>query len=182
MRGTARAALLAAAIATATVSDTAHNAHSTGPADPDHTAIVVFTGALNRITEGTKLYAKGKGSILFITGIDMNTAPYQKLADMGEFSQFSVDNKAINTYENGVATRDWLKGRDIKRIILVTSDFHMERSLAVLKRELHGSKIHIDTHAVESNIPHTAKRWERLKTMATVYLGISRIPGTQLSI
>jgi len=45
------------------------------------------------------------------------------------------DPTSLNTYENAVNVRKILQGRDIQRVLLVTSAMHMPRSLLIFAKQ-----------------------------------------------
>lgn len=139
MRGTARAALLAAAIATATGGETASDAQS-HYIDPDRTAIVVFTGNENRIAAGLRMYMNGAAPRLFITGNDEFRGTLNFLQDYNipitrPLDGIVFDREARDTIENARNASVWMAQQRIQRVYLVTSDFHMSRSLRLLREE-----------------------------------------------
>lgn len=182
MRGYARTALLAAGLACLPPDHTSVRADSIGTVTPDSTAIVVFAGERRRVSEGVRLLNAGAGSRLFITGIDADDAALRAVSGLDDTDTLALDHAALNTYENGTMTRAWLRDKNINRVILVTSDFHMKRSLAILRHELRNLPVQVVPSPVASSISPVERRWERLKTLATIYLHFRHIPGQQLSI
>lgn len=101
--------------------------------------IVVFTGSDERIGEGLKLLAKGKGGRMLISGVYSRTNRRQLSAlypGAGELFRCCVDLgwKARNTIGNAAETKSWMEKRGMKSIIVVTSDVHMPRSLMETRR------------------------------------------------
>ena len=108
-----------------------------GPAD----AIVVLTGAERRIDEGVRLLRGGLGRRLLISGINAHTRPkhLKHLAMPGEaLFDCCVDfgYVARDTVGNADETMAWVNHHRFKRLIVVTSSYHMPRSLAELGRVL----------------------------------------------
>lgn len=106
------------------------------PAAPDQTtdAIVVLTGGLGRIETGLALFAAGKASHLFISGVDKTTT-MDHILDRWDNSValppccITLGDKATTTVENAQEVREWLENKDYTSIRLVTSDFHIDRSM-----------------------------------------------------
>lgn len=172
MKGNARIAMAAVATCLLVGDSTGSGSQHI---DPAHTAVIVFTGDERRIAEGLDLYRRGMAAHIFVTGIDLKRSSYAGALNPGSF-----DIRAVNTGENGLAVRDWLQDKNISRIILVTSGFHMARSRTVLERTI-DPRINITSHPVDGAVSTQVLRWEYLKRIAT-WLGLNRIPGVQLSI
>lgn len=105
-------------------------------------AIVVLTGVSNRITVGSNLLIAGLANRLLITGVNpdqtLKSLMYSKC--FGELSSAQKDcieaktdlgYTAHDTVGNAIETKVWLQGKNIHTIRLVTSDYHMYRSLLV---------------------------------------------------
>ena len=96
-------------------------------------AIVVLTGGRNRIGEAVKLLNNGLADKLFISGVEKGVT----LNQIARTQHFSVrpDKKIIigsastNTLENARETTDWINQNNISSIRLVTSNYHLPRSL-----------------------------------------------------
>lgn len=123
--------------------------------------IVVLTGGRYRISEGVKLLNSGMARELFISGVEKNTS----LAEIGKKQaidfqngrEISVDKKSTNTVENAEETRQWLKKHHIKSIRLVTSNYHMPRSLTEFRYQ--NPELVMIPHPVFSD--YVDKKWWR---------------------
>lgn len=96
-------------------------------------AIIALTGGRNRIAEAVKLLEKGMADRLFISGVDKsisldNIRNTQHL-DFTQKLKIDVGHNASNTIENAQETAEWIKQNNIKSIRLVTSNYHLSRSL-----------------------------------------------------
>lgn len=122
-------------------------------------AIVVLTGGRYRISEGMKLLNSGLAPELFISGVEKNTSLAEigkkQAIDFNNGREISVDKKSTNTVENAEETREWLKRHRIKSIRLVTSNYHMPRSLAEFR--YHNPGLKIIPHPVFSD--YVAREW-----------------------
>ena len=104
-------------------------------------AIVVLTGSDNRIPEGIKLLSRGKARRLLISGVNPATKR-KELVDLAPGSKHlflccvDLGREARDTVGNANETGQWVKERQFKSLIVVTSSFHMPRSLAELRRAL----------------------------------------------
>lgn len=105
-------------------------------------AIIVLTGARGRIDAGLELLSKNQAKALFISGVG-------KRADLDDLSKhlpsFPLDKignlrpniylgyLANSTKENASESLEWIKKNNYKKIILVTSNFHILRSIYLFK-------------------------------------------------
>lgn len=113
-----------------------------GLASKNLEALVVITGDRNRIPKALELLQSRPQSWLLISGISKRTS----LAEVASLSEDSlkndvrlwerivVDSNATSTVENAEETEKVLRTRSIDHMILITSDYHMLRALAVFKR------------------------------------------------
>lgn len=104
----------------------------------EHTdAIAVLTGGRNRITEAVRLFNNKEADHLFISGVEKNTS----LRDILKKSNLVVYNpggvelghKATNTVENALEIKEWIEKNDIRSLRLITSNYHIPRSLAEIE-------------------------------------------------
>ncbi|MDR3681522.1 MAG: YdcF family protein [Flavipsychrobacter sp.] len=105
-----------------------------------------FNLAADRFIQGVKLYKQGAVSHVLVSGGNGNLVPgayhegawaAQQLAAVGlPADAILVENNSRNTLENGAFTRQLLAEKDLQPpYVLVTSGFHMRRSLLVFSRE-----------------------------------------------
>ena len=100
---------------------------------------VEFNDSGDRLHYATKLYNAGKAPKILLSGGNVVIQPSMKpnatysatlLTEWGvPASAIIIEGKSRNTQENAIETLALLEGRD-PRIILVTSAFHMRRSVA----------------------------------------------------
>lgn len=138
---------------------------------PDNTlepadAVVALTGGRNRIAEAVRLYNKGLGKVLIISGV----APHVSLEDLEKQNntvvkradgQVILGSEATNTIENAIEVSEIIRRRGILSVRLVTSYYHMPRS----KQEIlaHNPDLKIIMHPVYSeNV--SSKWWRRPKS------------------
>lgn len=119
------------------------NAVTREPELQDVTAdgIVVLTGGQTRIVEAAKLLEDKRGQRLLISGVNQKTgrASLIKISRLDEkVFNCCVDlgYAALDTVGNAAETRRWAEALGYTRLIVVTSGFHMPRSLAELAREM----------------------------------------------
>lgn len=112
------------------------------PATPNADAVVALTGGSGvRIAAGVALVEAGAAPLMLITGInpEVTNADIAKLGG-GPPALYecciSFDRKAKTTLGNGKETARWATAGGHKRLIIVTSNYHMPRSLIVLSRAM----------------------------------------------
>ncbi len=122
-------------------------------------AIIVLTGAKGRIDAGLQLLSFDYGKHLFISGVGQNVP----LKDLSKFlssfssdyvetlkSSITLDHFADSTEGNAIESMEWIKNNGYKKIILVTSNYHMPRSLRLFKNSM--PNIEIIPYPVVNNI------------------------------
>lgn len=101
-------------------------------------AIVVLTGGTKRITQAVELFEQGVGEKLFISGVNPDISD-QALQSVSGASQKTFDcciilgRKAKDTIGNGKEIAEWASEMGYKKLVVVTSNYHMIRSLHELK-------------------------------------------------
>ncbi len=123
------------------------------PEDPAD-AIVVLTGASDmRLKEGMRLLERRKGRRLFISGVNREVKR-NELLPVTEGSKrlynccVDLGYEAENTVGNAHEIADWAEGHEFTTLIVVTSDYHMPRSLLELKADM--PKAHFIPYPVPS--------------------------------
>jgi uncharacterized SAM-binding protein YcdF (DUF218 family) len=134
-------------------------------------AIVVLTGGELRLVAGARLLTEGRGSRLLISGVNRHTSRDDLMRISGLSDRLfgcCVDiDFAEHTTGNADETRAWAAARRFSKLIIVTSSYHMPRSLAELGRVMPG--VVLVPHPVVSNKFH-ARRWWRDAHTARVLL------------
>src|SRR5262249_45958954 len=109
----------------------------------DRTAdgIVVLTGRASRISDAVELLATKHGKRLLITGVYPTTTAAAIARLVPEHQQLvndkvDLDHSAVNTVGNAIQTRDWAKHHQFKSLIVVTSNYHMPRTMVELAHQL----------------------------------------------
>ncbi len=105
---------------------------------------IELTGSADRLTDSILLYKAGKGNYLLFTGgsgiifeQESKEATFAKqfLLSFGiPEDKILLESESRNTFENGLYSKKILDDKQLKRIILVTSAFHMKRSVAIFKK------------------------------------------------
>ena len=132
--------------------------------------IIVLTGRKGRVQLGFDLIQKGLGKKLFITGVH----PTVKMSTLLSGQQIEknplkfnivpyLGYKARNTYENAQEAAEWIKEHDIQSIRLVTTNYHMKRSLFHFQQCL-SSTILIIPHPIAEHLEWNIKTFNLLWT------------------
>lgn len=103
--------------------------------------IVVLTGRASRISDAIELLAAKRGKRLLITGVYPTTTAAAIARLVPEHQRLvseavDLDHSAVNTVGNAIQTRNWAKANDFKSLIVVTSNYHMPRTLVELEHQL----------------------------------------------
>ncbi len=159
------------------------------PGEQRTDAIVVLTGGAARLATALRLLDQNKADRLLISGVSPNASKASLLQAvlpaMPDAAQASanwqgidlqmlfdccvdLDYEAANTEGNAVETADWVAQHHVKTIRLVTSNYHMPRSLAEFRRRLPG--VTILPHPVRSETMRVEDWWRR-STAAAFLLG-----------
>ncbi len=107
------------------------------PADPRAEGIVVLTGGAARIDGALQLLAEGRADRLLISGVNpmvtRETLATTVAGDLRSILECCVDlDHARDTIENAAEARRWAGKRGFASLIVVTSDYHMPRTMAEL--------------------------------------------------
>lgn len=125
-------------------------------------AIVVLTGGELRLMAGARLLKEGRGARLLISGVNAQTSreDLRRLSGLPPrlfSSRVDVDYAAHTTSGNADETKAWARSRGYTKLIVVTSSYHMPRSLIELRRTMPG--ITLVPHPVVSSKIHAARWW-----------------------
>jgi uncharacterized SAM-binding protein YcdF (DUF218 family) len=108
-------------------------------------AIVALTGGAQRIGDAIDLLERGYGKRLLITGVNERTSRDQiARLNPGQRRLFEccvdLDYRARNTIGNAIETRRWMQDNGFRSLIVVTSNYHMPRTLTELDHVLPGAR------------------------------------------
>ncbi len=110
-------------------------------------AIVVLTGDRGRIEQGFFLAQKKLANQILISGV--GTEKDQFYSEQFKHPGLTLGYEAKNTVENAEEVREWVEKRKIHSLYLVTSDYHMARSLFELQSQM--PQVVITPHPVVSD-------------------------------
>lgn len=139
---------------------------------PRADAIVVLTGGDLRLRAGARLLKEGRGARLLISGVNPQTSreDLRRLSGLPArlFSaRVDIDYAAHTTSGNADETKAWAKSWGYTRLIVVTSSYHMPRSLIELRRTM--PDITLLPHPVVSNKVHAARWWRDFFTARVLF-------------
>lgn len=103
--------------------------------------IVALTGGAERLSDALRLLAAGGGKRLLISGVHPATTENELARaqpDYAPWARCCVDlgRRALNTAGNAVETKRWVERHQFRSLIVVTSGYHMPRTMMELAREM----------------------------------------------
>jgi uncharacterized SAM-binding protein YcdF (DUF218 family) len=114
---------------------------------------IQLAGGIDRLWHAVRLYKAGKAPRVILTGGNVfeqegmrgeSWYASQLLTEWGIPRQRLItETDSRNTYENAINTRPLLEAMNARRILLVTSGFHMPRALGVFRKSLSNTGIEI---------------------------------------
>jgi uncharacterized SAM-binding protein YcdF (DUF218 family) len=124
-----------------------HVGQMSTPEDPPAAdAIIVLTGGQARLDAALGLLKSGKGERLLISGVHPSTSSRMlQAATGGDIALFSccidIDRAALDTVGNAAESAKWVRGHAYGKVILVTNNYHMPRSLLEMGRLLDAEEL-----------------------------------------
>jgi len=119
--------------------------NSTAPSD----AILIFMGTNKRIEAGYELANKGVASRIVLSPA---TVKYRQSCDRKYALKDTVvhipEDQAISTFQNALYISRIINAHHLKTVTLVTSDYHMPRSLALMRLFLIGEGVKVQLNHV----------------------------------
>ncbi len=101
-------------------------------------AVVALTGGAERIGDAARLLTEGFGRRLLITGVNARTTAEEIAKREPQLRPLldccvDLDRRAMNTVGNALETAAWARRNALDSLVVVTSNWHMPRSLAELR-------------------------------------------------
>lgn len=99
-------------------------------------AVVVLTGGTNRIKTGLDLMQKTNANYMLISGVNKEVSQIELFPNESEenLKKITLGYEALDTVGNAQEIKSWIKGKNIKSILVVTSFYHMPRSIVEIKK------------------------------------------------
>jgi uncharacterized SAM-binding protein YcdF (DUF218 family) len=109
-------------------------------------AIVVLTGPGGRLEPAFALLQKGLSTRMFVTGVDKKLTKPELLKLLGDpppelAARIELGYRALDTRGNASETAAWFNSQNLKSMRLVTSGYHMRRSLLLFSRAMPDARI-----------------------------------------
>lgn len=124
-------------------------------------AIVVVSGAQNRIPYAIDLYRRGYASWIILSGATAgsSTSDAERMRQVAmkvgiSANKIILEEKATNTYENALFVKRIVVKKRFSNIILVTSPYHQRRAYETFKKVFGKRPIQLQ------NAPSTFSRWQ----------------------
>jgi len=125
-------------------------------------AIVVLTGGRGRALTGLELLRGGAAKVLIISGVDED-ADIDSIFPSGvskkERSLIALEKSSKSTYENALEVRELFLKKGLDSMLLITSEYHMQRAMLVFERVMPRS-VNIKEYPVESPVFNADRWWE----------------------
>lgn len=104
-------------------------------------AIIVLTGGGNRVNTGLDLIKDQKAKYLFISGVNPKVKPEELIAlwkgrKEETLPKITLGYTADNTATNAIESEEWIRRNNIHSVRLVTSNYHMARSLLIFHQKI----------------------------------------------
>jgi len=144
--------------------------------EPKADAIVVLTGGEERISVALGLLRQGGGRRLLISGVNPRTSAAAIRGQAGERRQLfeccvDIGREANDTTGNAEEARDWAVAHGYRTLIVVTSSYHMPRTLAEFARAM--PDLDLIPHPVVSRHMRDRSWWQHpaaLRLLASEYV------------
>lgn len=95
--------------------------------------IAVLTGGKGRIKLGLDLWRKNTDIKLIVSGVDKNFSVSSILPSATNADNIYLDKLSESTFQNSKEISKWIKIYNLKNINVVTSYYHIPRSMLLLK-------------------------------------------------
>lgn len=108
------------------------------PQDPTNSTdgIVIFTGGKTRLKVALTLFEQHQGQYLLISGVNPHSTLPKIVEQLPFRSRITLGYDALDTVGNAAETAAWAHTHQIKTLRLITSNYHMPRSLFELRHLL----------------------------------------------
>lgn len=133
--------------------------------------IVILTGTPSRLKAGFDLLKEIPNARLLVSGVNAKVTQETLRQATGQSSSLmdccvDLGRIARNTEGNAEETALWVKNHNINDVLVVTSAYHMPRSLVEFRRKM--PKTNLVSYPVESTTLNIAAWWTNLHTFIVV--------------
>jgi uncharacterized SAM-binding protein YcdF (DUF218 family) len=141
-------------------------------ATPRTDAIVVVTGGSQRVGDAIGLLGADRGARLLISGVNEKTSR-EELTRLNPAARdllaccVDLDYRARNTIGNAIETRRWVRQHGFKSVLVVTSNYHMPRTLAEFAHAMPG--LRLVAHPVVTDQLDSTGWWRRWATVKVLF-------------
>ena len=99
-------------------------------------SVIVLAGGKGRIQKGVELFLSLSAQYCVLAGVDkkFNRVAYFSKYGISDNPHIYIDNRSRRTLENAVESWRILEPLNVRSVLLVTSNYHMYRSLFVFKK------------------------------------------------
>jgi uncharacterized SAM-binding protein YcdF (DUF218 family) len=114
---------------------------------PQAEAVIALTGGVDRIADALEHLDAGRANRLLITGVHAGTSA-QKIAELQPAAKkhlaccIDIGHKALNTVGNADEAARWMEGHRFTSALVVTSSYHMPRTMLELGRRMPNVRLH----------------------------------------
>jgi uncharacterized SAM-binding protein YcdF (DUF218 family) len=129
--------------------------------------IVILTGGKDRIQTGMALFNKLQAKRILISGVDkavnLSVIKHKQLKGYDCIHHFTdIGYGAVNTFSNALESAVWVRNHGFQTIGLVTSRFHIPRSLWLFKKAMPETSIFpIVVDADDSSFFHLLREYHK---------------------
>lgn len=95
--------------------------------------IAIFTGGKTRLHVALDLFQQQKATYLLISGVNPESTLSQSIKTLPHHDHITLDYHALDTHGNAEQTARWATHYQINTLRLITSNYHMPRSLLELR-------------------------------------------------
>jgi uncharacterized SAM-binding protein YcdF (DUF218 family) len=140
------------------------------PSDARADGIVALTGGTSRIDEALQLLAAGRANRLLISGVNPSVSESALAATLDQNRRkllgccVDLGHEAQDTAGNAREARDWADAHGFSSLIVVTSGYHIDRSMAELSEAMPGKRL--IAFPVSNPDLHLTNWWSDRETLA----------------